>query len=98
MRIVYDDEAFEEAINAAAYYEARSDGLARRFLTAWQEAESRMIADPERNRVFENGLRRCRFRVFPYTLIYRIAGQAVEVIAVMHQHREPGYWRDQTEP
>ena len=40
------------------------------------------------------GLRRCRLVVFPYGLIYRVRADSVEIIAVAHDSRRPGYWRD----
>jgi len=29
---------------------------------------------------------------FPYTLVYRVQGEVITVIAVAHQSRAPGYW------
>ena len=82
------------SIAAAAWYEARQDGLVRRFLAKWKEAERRMAADPEMDRAFRSDSRRCRFDVFPYALIYRIASEdTIQVIAVMHQSRSPYYWK-----
>ncbi|MCF6312220.1 MAG: type II toxin-antitoxin system RelE/ParE family toxin [Verrucomicrobiales bacterium] len=95
MKASYDDEAFEEAMDAAAWYETQQEGLVRRFLAEWKKAESRMVADPEINSPFEGDLRKCRFEVFPYTLIYRIVEpDTLQVLAVMHQSRRPGYWKE----
>ncbi|MCB1229353.1 MAG: type II toxin-antitoxin system RelE/ParE family toxin [Verrucomicrobiae bacterium] len=95
MRVRYDDEAFGEAMDAATWYETQREELARAFLAKWKEAELRMLADPEISRTFDGDLRQCRFDVFPYTLVYRIEDETtVQVVAVIHQHREPGYWRD----
>lgn len=94
MNVEYDDEAIEEAMEAAIWYETLREGLAKRFLAKWREAERRMVADPELNRACRNDHRRCRFDVFPYALIYRIAsGDTIQVIAVMHQNRSPDYWK-----
>jgi hypothetical protein len=30
---------------------------------------------------------------FPYAILYRIASDEVQIVAVMHLHRRPGYWR-----
>ncbi|MBK7075209.1 MAG: hypothetical protein IPH44_23220 [Myxococcales bacterium] len=37
--------------------------------------------------------RRFLFKRFPYYLIYRERDGMVEVVAVMHARRHPGYWR-----
>jgi hypothetical protein len=33
-------------------------------------------------------------RRFPFTIIFREADAGVEIIAIAHGHRRPGYWRD----
>ena len=38
------------------------------------------------------GVRTWPLKRFPYTLVYRVAGETITVIAVAHQSREPGYW------
>jgi hypothetical protein len=30
---------------------------------------------------------------FPYGVIYRLSGDTVEIVAVMHLSRKPGYWK-----
>lgn len=99
MEITYHPEAFREGVEAAEWYEAQSEGLHLRFLEHWKEAEQRMAASPGRNRIFHDGMRRCRFEVFPHSLVYRIRpGEFIEVIAVMHPSRRPGYWTDRIRP
>jgi plasmid stabilization system protein ParE len=94
VEIEYDEEAIAEAMEAAAWYESRSEGLSLRFLAKWKQAETRMVSDPMINHVFGDGFRRCRFEVFPYALVYRVRGESViQVLAVMHQKRHPGYWK-----
>jgi len=96
--VFYNDAALQEGIEAALWYAERSGNLQLRFLRKWKEAEQRMVAAPEINRDFGDGLRRCRFQVFPYALIYRILPDGVlEVIAVMHSSRRPGYWHERDE-
>lgn len=36
--------------------------------------------------------RRLPLRGYPYTLVYRVTGQVVHVLAFMHQSRMPDYW------
>lgn len=93
MEIIYKDEAWLEGIEAARWYEDQSEGLQLRFLRKWKEAETAMAAGPEINRDLGGGLRRRRFEVFPYALVYRILPSGgLEVLAVMHMSRHPGYW------
>jgi hypothetical protein len=39
-------------------------------------------------------LRKARFEVFPYVLIFRIRGDEIQVAAVMHTSRKAGYWEN----
>jgi hypothetical protein len=42
----------------------------------------------------EPDIRRFSLHRFPYSLIYGIEENTIVVIAVAHDHREPGYWSD----
>jgi len=99
VEIVYNQNATIEGIEAAVWYEERSEGLRHSFLKKWKEAENRMVANPELNRRFQDDLRRCRFETFPYALIYRLHNDLkIEVVAVMHLNRRPGYWNEEEQP
>ena len=39
------------------------------------------------------GVRTGPLKDYPYTLVYRVKGGVITVMAVAHQSREPGYWR-----
>ncbi|MBK7719147.1 MAG: type II toxin-antitoxin system RelE/ParE family toxin [Simplicispira sp.] len=39
-------------------------------------------------------IRRCRLRRFPYSVVYTLDAESILVLAVAHQHRKPGYWRN----
>jgi toxin ParE1/3/4 len=39
------------------------------------------------------GVRRALVRRFPYAVFYRLRGEGVQVIAVLHQARNPPSWK-----
>lgn len=39
------------------------------------------------------GSRWLPLRRFPYTLHYRVVGDVIDILALAHQKRHPGYWR-----
>lgn len=93
MRFEFHPDALAEYEEAARYYAECQEGLEFRF-TESVEAAIRQIADaPDRWRVMEQDVRRCLTKVFPYAILYTIEADFVLIIAVMHCHREPGYWR-----
>lgn len=95
MRLIYEDGVRQEGVAAAEWYERESKDLLDRFLNAWKAAENRALANPKIYRCFRGDLRKCRFEVFPFLLIFRICGDEIQVVAITHTSRKPGYWENQ---
>lgn len=74
------------------YLEQGGTALAKRFQEAARSGVGSIGAMPMAGRPTEGGCRLWAMRRFPYTLVYRLRGQGIEVIAVAHHRREPGYW------
>jgi plasmid stabilization system protein ParE len=85
--------ALAEAEAAFAWYCERSESAAGRFLDELDWAIARISQQPEIYPPFEAGTRRIRLPHFPYLVIFRAVGDSLEVIAVAHGRRRPGYWR-----
>lgn len=96
MRVHYGRFAREEGFEAAAWYGVQQEDLQTRFLEKWKDAENRMVANPRIHRCFDGDLRKCRFDIFPYALVFRIRGDELQVLAVMHMSRRPGYWKNRS--
>src|SRR5574337_872289 len=82
-----------EVLEAEAWYLERSDVAARAFVHEVNHVIEQMIEAPERWPPFEQGTHRIVFPTFPFTLIYRIKPEVIEIVAVAHQSRRPGYWK-----
>jgi toxin ParE1/3/4 len=94
MRLIYEDGVREEGLAAAEWYEQEGEELRNRFLKAWKAAANRALANPQMHRCFRGDLRKCRFEVFPYVLIFRILEDEIQVVAIAHMSRKPGYWEN----
>lgn len=92
----FHPEALEEADKAAEFYKEQQLGLEKRFLEALQDAIFRVRRNPLLYRRIEGEIRKCRLLRFPYGVIYRINNDWVEIIAVMHLRKQPGYWKSRT--
>lgn len=92
MRFEFHPAALTEYEDAACYYAGCQRGLELRFIACVEAAIRQIVQTPERWRVFDADVRRCLTKVFPYALLYTIEADQVLIIAVMHCHREPGYW------
>ena len=90
----FNPDAEAEMIEAAAWYESQQPDLGKRFLASVEDAINRIELKPEIYLEAETGIRRCLTRTFPYGVLFRIKPNEIEVSAVMHLHREPGYWKD----
>lgn len=90
----FHPEARAEFLKSVRYYEDQQPGLGRRFLDAVRYATSRIAQFPDAGPVLEPGIRQFRVQRYPFGLVYRHRPDGIEVVAVMHLHRQPGYWRE----
>lgn len=54
----------------------------------------RLRESPLRWPPYLHGTRKALLRRFPFALIYRAGADEIQVVAVAHLHRRPGYWRN----
>jgi toxin ParE1/3/4 len=85
MRFELHAEALEEYEAAAHYYGQQLPDLDLRFIACVENAIEAILEDPLLWRPFDEDIRRCLTRGFPYGILY--------TIAVAHCSREPGYWK-----
>jgi plasmid stabilization system protein ParE len=91
--------ALREAQRAYRWYGRRSAQAARDFQDEVDRAVQRIAATPNRWPVYQRSDRFVRVRRFPYVLYYRIVDPTqVQIMAVAHARRRPGYWRRRTQP
>ena len=50
--------------------------------------------DPIRFRIFDPPARRHFSWDFPYAAVYLVKSDYIWIVAAMHMHRPPGYWRE----
>jgi plasmid stabilization system protein ParE len=86
--------AAQDELNAAAtYYENQQPALGRRFLVSVQDAVNRIMFNPHLYPVVYMDVRRCLVRTFPFGIIFREIKGRIVILAVMHLHRDPDYWK-----
>ena len=96
MIVEFLDEADEELVEAALWYEAKEPGLGRRFRDEVAHVVGRIAEDPLLWREREGGYRRVNCPVFPYFIPYFVRAQKILIAAVAHGHRHPDYWKSRT--
>ncbi len=86
-------EAAEEHKKQVAHYEEIQAGLGRRYHSEFHNVLASVCASPDRSRiVLAPDIRRAMFKVFHFDLVYRETDGAVQVLAIAHHRRQPGYW------
>jgi len=87
-------QAVADAAEAAAWYAERSPTAARAFAREFDHAIAEIIANPLASAEHLYGTRRYIMRRFPYRVVYRIVQDDIQIVAVSHARRRPGFWRN----
>lgn len=95
-RVEFHPEAYSEAEEARAWYENSTPGLGMAFIDSVRMAVDAIRNSPEMWPPYEYGSRRFFLRRFPFSLIYRHDASKIQIIAVAHFHRRPGYWKNRS--
>ncbi len=94
MDLCFSLAAQVELDEAFAYLEGQEPGLGYRFTADVDEALGRIQVYPLAWHPLGQKFRRCHLKHFRYGVIYRIRSGQAEVIAIAHDSRRLGYWRD----
>jgi len=97
MRIRLHPNAAIEGVDARAWIDNDDANQGSRFADALEEAFGKIKCRPLGYRRFDGEFRKIKVGKFRYSVVYRIRGDEIQVIAIMHQHRRPGYWKDRSE-
>jgi plasmid stabilization system protein ParE len=89
----FHPEAEKEVLGAAAWYFEHSSVAGKAFLLEIDYVIERIVEAPERYPSSPHKTRRAVFPRFPFSFFYRVVDDVIEIIAVAHQSRRPGYWR-----
>ena len=93
MRYFFHPAAEAEHLAEVSFYESRRKGLGARYLASFGAAIERVCSDPTGFRIeCEPNLRRVLLRGFPFAIIYREVDGEVQILAMAHHKRRPGYW------
>jgi toxin ParE1/3/4 len=85
-------EAIAEARAARQWYQARNAELAEAFMAELELAIKRIEGAPRRWPAYLADTRRYLLRRFPFFVVFREVNDLVQVLAIAHARRRPGYW------
>ncbi len=95
--IEFSAEAAEELDAAAGWFDEQRPGLGNEFLDAIDEALGLIAEWPRAGSIVDDvpedlEVRRSPIPRFRFHLGYLVLDDRVRVLAVVHDHRKPGYW------
>ncbi len=93
MSFAFHPEAEKELNEAIDYYEDIEPGLGYDFALEVYSTISRLVDFPKAWGILEGDVRRSLLRRFPYGVLYSEENDEIFIVAVMHLHRKPGYWK-----
>ncbi len=93
MKVLILPEAAAELHEAASFYAQHGNKeLGLTFVAEFERSIHLLAERPELGAAWRGAARRLSLRRFPYFVFYRVIGEDIQVLAVAHQRRRPGYW------
>ena len=92
LEVVFRPQAEDEALETRQYYESRRPGLGREFGQALDALIARVVSNPFAFPCVHNETRRAVLSRFPYAVYFRVAEEAIVVLAI-HGRQHPSRWR-----
>ena len=93
MTVRFLPEAEHELRYAASYYENKQMGLGTGFIAEVEQTLSLIGAFPNLGTLITETERRMLIGKFPFEIIYCHSEGSIDVYAVKHLKRKPGYWK-----
>lgn len=98
-RVRFDDEADVEYRLAGRWYETRREHLGIEFFDAVDTTIDQIVAMPRAGSLVRRlpadlPVRRRAVRRFPYHVVYLELATHIRILAIAHDRRKPGYWKD----
>jgi toxin ParE1/3/4 len=89
-------EAEEELALATDWYAQQNLSASVAFAAEVRDAVQSIASDPTRLPTLGPGRHFYLLKRFPYLVVYRVLQTRVEVLALSHASRRPGYWEHRT--
>ena len=93
---IFHPDAERELMAAIKYYADIDPALAVDFEAKVEEATVLAMSFPDMWHEVTRGIRRCLVRRFPYGIMYAHDDEVFYIVAIMHLHAQPDYWKIRT--
>ena len=86
-------EAEHDLADARDWYDEQRNGLGHEFLATVDQTLIAISMMPLLYAVEYKSVRRVCMQRFPYVVYYRVIGDVVEILGVLHGNRNPAVWK-----
>ena len=83
----------QELRDAYLWFESNAEGLGEDLLQELDQSYLVIQQIPMTWPAVAPGIRRYLLKRFPYGVLYKVDDQGIQVVAIMHLSRRPGYWQ-----
>jgi plasmid stabilization system protein ParE len=93
--ILFRPVAARELAADVQYYDEQHPGRGQRFAAAVEAIVTLIAEFPLAFPIlYEPDIRSAKVARFPYRVVYVVVGSNIDVVAIAHAKRRPGYWSD----
>lgn len=93
-KVEFHEGAALEYEAAFEWYLQRSTLAASKFVAALNRAMDTIAEAPQRWPAGSSGTHRFLLQKFPFAIVYRELPAIIQVVAIAHTRRKPGYWKE----
>lgn len=94
LEFLFHPDADSEFVAAFEWYWDRNPAAADAFDASVMNAINCIQRNPVAWPDYVHGTKKYVVRRFPYDIVFRVIDANIEIIAVAHQRRRPGYWQE----
>lgn len=94
IKVLFHELAGKEFLETRDYYDALVFGLGEKFVNEVEICLKIIKTNPLAYPVTKQNVRKAVIIKFPFSILYRVDGNVIYILAVMHQKREPLYWAE----
>lgn len=87
------DEAEKDLLEGIEYYEGKSEGLGEKFYQKYIDTLNLIVSFPNVFPIVHRHFRKAKIKGFLYCIMYRFYKNALIVVAVFHDKRNPADWK-----
>ncbi len=95
-KIIFHPDVVHEIKASYEWYQNQAEGLGDDFIAELESAYEAITELPGTWPKFSKNYRRFLLSKFPFSVIYRANNNSIFVVAVMHNSKKPGYWKNRT--